>query len=575
MKSTFFFTKLLLFSVLLLTCNTVTEAQLNHEIILRVNSPSAVAGDFEFGSPTLDAGNTLTQWGPTSISTVTGDLMWIDDNTDSLGCTPATNNLTGKIALVRRGACNFSLKVYYAQAMGAVGCVICNHTPGDGLVGMLGGDSMTAVTIPSAFITYEDCELWRANIDTGGTTNVSFYVPTTYDARSAFAYNTPVQHIQPFNNMSVSIYNTSGTAANNVDVTATVTDPNGADTTFMQTISTLNGTTDSTVTFPDTYTPAAIGTYDVVFKSSLNPSDSVTQQFMINGDSTFALDNNQLTNNALLRGLGPSDADFAAAHPVTGTTFQYGMGACYITGVGTSDYATTATFALENANTYIGKMFLVLLYEAPVNYFAGTETDFSTFNEIGAGFYNITAADTLNPHSLISTAILDASTGAPGLQLQADRHYMLVLRHDGDGSVTTSPQISTTHSRDYLSVDATVYLDQLYMGGWNSNSMPVIRMQVQSSMPTSVESRNLLPSEFMVFPNPTDENISVKVNLEEVSEKICVKLYDLNGKELQSHNYENVQNDIYHYNVCQLPAGVYLMHVQTDFAQTVRKVIVK
>jgi hypothetical protein len=281
-----------------------------------------------------------------------------------------------------------------------------------------------------------------------------------------------------------------------------------------------------------------------------------------------------LTNNSLLRGIGPGDADYAAAHPVTGATFQYGMGACYITGVGTADYATTATFALENANTYFGKMFLVLLYEAPVNYFAGNETDFSTFNEIGAGFYNITAADTINPHSLMTTSILDASTGAPGLQLQGDRHYMLVLRHDGDNSITTSPKISTTHSRDYLSVDATVYLDQLYMGGWTSKSMPVIRMQVQSTL-IGVETKNLSPTEFIVFPNPTDENISVKVNLQEMSEKVSVKLYDLNGKELQSHTYENVQSDIYHYNVCQLPAGVYLMHVQTDFAQTVRKVIVR
>jgi hypothetical protein len=296
---------------------------------------------------------------------------------------------------------------------------------------------------------------------------------------------------------------------------------------------------------------------------------------MINGDSTFALDNNQFTNNPLLRGAGPTDADFAAAHPVTGTTFQYGMGACYLTGIGTADYATTATFALENANTYFGKMLLVLLYEAPVDYFAGTEQDFSTFNEIGAGFYNITAADTINPHSLMTTPILDASTGLPGLQLQADRQYMLVLRHDGDGSVTSAPLITTTHSQDFLSVDATVYLDQLYMGGWNSNIMPVIRMHVQSTLPTAVETRNLEASEFMVFPNPTDENISVKVNLQEVSEKVSVKLYNLNGKELQVHNYENVQNDIYHYNVCQLPAGVYLMHVQTDFAQTVRKVIVK
>jgi hypothetical protein len=571
MKSTVIIAKLIFCTLLLFTFNTQTAAQLDHQMIYRVNSPANIAGDYEFGAPANGSG----QWGPTSINTVTGDLEWITDNTDSLGCSPATDSLVGKIALVRRGACMFSLKAYHAQQAGATACVICNNTPGGGLVGMTGGDSLDAVNIPIVFLTYEDCELMHTNIDTGGTTNVSFYVPSAYEARSSYAYNTPVQHIQDISSMSITVYNTGGAALNNVDITATITDPNGGDTTFAQTLSTLDGTTDSTIVFPDVYTPVATGTYTVVFKSTINVGDSVVQQFMINGDSTFALDNNQFTNNPLLRGAGPNDADFAAAHPVTGTTFQYGMGACYLTGIGTADYATTATFALENANTYFGKMLLVLLYEAPVDYFAGTEQDFSTFNEIGAGFYNITAADTINPHSLMTTPILDASTGLPGLQLQADRQYMLVLRHDGDGSVTSAPLITTTHSQDFLSVDATVYLDQLYMGGWNSNIMPVIRMHVQSTLPTAVETRNLEASEFMVFPNPTDENISVKVNLQEVSEKVSVKLYNLNGKELQVHNYENVQNDIYHYNVCQLPAGVYLMHVQTDFAQTVRKVIVK
>ncbi len=573
MKITVKITKLLFCAIFLFAFNTDSDAQLEHTMIFRVNSPAANATDYNSSGPA--SGGAGGQWGPTHITTVTGDLAWITDGTDSLGCFPATNSLTNKIALVRRGACNFTTKASEAETAGAIGCVICNHTPGAGLVNMSAGAPVT-VGIPIVFLTYEDCELLHSNIDTGGTTNVSFYVPSAYDAVSSYAFNTPQQHIQDISNMNITLYNESSTPINNINVTTTFSDPNSNDTTFSQTIATLNGQTDSVVTFTDVYTPSAVGEYTVTFTSNLGAGDTVVQNFFINNDSTFALDNNDLSlSNSSLRGVGPADADFAAAHPVTGTTFQYGMGACYITGIGSSDYATTATFALENANTYIGKMLLVLLYEAPVNYFAGTETDFSTFNEIGAGFYNITAADTLNPHSLMTTSILDASTGAPGLQLQADRHYMLVLRHDGDGSITAAPRISTTHSEEYLSVDATVYLDQLYMGGWVSKYMPVIRMHVQSSMPTSVETRNLLPSEFMVFPNPTDENISVKVNLEEVSEKVSVKLFDLNGKELQSHNYENVQNDIYHYNVCELPAGVYLMHVQTDFAQTVRKVIVK
>jgi hypothetical protein len=570
MKCTIKFTNFLFIVPLLLGFACSLQAQLDHQMIFRVNGPSAVAGDYEFGQPANAAG----QWGPTSINTITGDLAWISDNVDSLGCNPATNSLTGKVALVRRGSCMFSLKAYHAQAAGAVGCVICNNLPGAGLIGMTGGDSATAVTIPIVFLTYEDCELLHQQVDAGTTTNASFYVPTIFNSATAFAYNTPLQHITPISNSNVTVYNTSTAVSNNVGVSARFVDPNGLDTTFNTTIATLNGTTDSVVTFADVYVPSAIGTYSAIFKTSLNPNDSIVSNFVINGDSTFALDNNQFINNSTLRGVGPIDADFAAAHPITGTTFQYGMGASYLTGVGTSDIATSATFAIENSNEYLGKMFLVLLYEAPVNYFAGNETDFSTFNEIGAGFHIITPQDTMMPHSLITTNILNASTGASGVQLQGDRQYMLLLRHDGDGSVLAAPRITTTHTQDFLSIDATVYLDRLYMGGWNSNYMPVIRMHTQSSL-TAVETQTLETNEFMIFPNPADENIHVKLNLKEVSENVSVKIYDLNGKEMQAHNYMNVQNDIFNYKVCQMPAGVYLMHVQTDFAQSVRKVIVR
>ena len=570
MKRVTKFTNLLFTTTLMFAINISLQAQLNHQMILRVNGPSAVAGDYNFGEPANGSG----QWGPTSINTITGDLAWISDNVDSLGCNPATNSLTGNIALVRRGACMFSLKAYHAQQAGASACVICNNLPGGGLVGMTGGDSATAVTIPIVFLTYEDCELLHQQVDAGTPTNVSFYVPTIFDASTAFAYNTPQQHITPISNSSVTVYNTSTGVSNNVDVSARFVDPNGQDTTFSITLASLNGTTDSIITFADVYDPSAVGMYNAIFKTSLNPNDSIVSEFMINGDSTFALDNNQFTNNSTLRGIGPSDADFAAAHPITGTTFQYGMGASYLTGVGTSDFATTASFAIENSNEYLGKMFLVLLYEAPVNYFAENETDFSTFNEIGAGFYIVTPQDTMMPHSMMTTSILNASTGASGIQLQADRQYMLVLRHDGDGSVTAAPRITTTHSQDFLIIDATVYLDQLYMGGWNSNNMPVIRMHTQSSL-TSVETQNLAKNEFMVFPNPADENIHVKLNLNEVSENVSIKIYNLSGKEMQAHTYQNVQNEIFNYKVCQMPAGVYLMHVQTDFAQSVRKVIVK
>lgn len=547
-------------------------AQLNHNMIFRVNAPASIATDYNYGAPANGNG----QWGPTSISTVTGDLEWIDDNTDSLGCFPATNNLSGKVALVRRGACQFSLKAYHAQAAGAIGCVICNNDPAGGLVGMLGGDSMSAINIPVVFLTYNDCQLLHNQVDSGTTTNVSFYVPTVYDAVSTLAYNTPLRHAVALNSPSVTVYNTSTSSASNVDVSLSYKDPSGNVTTYTETIGTLPGTYDSTVVFTGGYTPSAVGTYDVVFKSTLNPLDSVTQQFTINADSVFALDNNNFVPNSGLGGIGPNDADFAAADPVTGATYFYEMGATYYVAPGTNELATSGTFALENANTYLGEQFFMLLYEQPAGGFLGTEQDYSTFTLVGASVpYIITAADTVNQHTLL-TSQMYSTGGALGVTLNPDKQYMLVLRYAGTGTVTTSPQITHTHIQDYLSIAATTYVDRLYMAGWNPSYAPVIRLHVQDNNATNVvEAQTLEMDEVHIQPNPTSDFININLNLNELAESTTLNLININGKTVQTMELNNTQQEMISINAEDLPAGVYFLHVNADNAHIVKKVVIK
>ena len=52
-------------------------------------------------------------------------------DTGSDGCAAITNDLTGKLAIIDRGACTFSQKVANAKAAGAVAAVIVNNVAGD------------------------------------------------------------------------------------------------------------------------------------------------------------------------------------------------------------------------------------------------------------------------------------------------------------------------------------------------------------------------------------------------------------------------------------------------------------
>ena len=62
-------------------------------------------------------------------------------------CSPLTNDLTGKIALVDRGTCGFIVKVKNAQNAGAIAVLVADNAPGSPPAG-LGGDDPT-ITIPS------------------------------------------------------------------------------------------------------------------------------------------------------------------------------------------------------------------------------------------------------------------------------------------------------------------------------------------------------------------------------------------------------------------------------------------
>jgi minor extracellular serine protease Vpr len=69
-----------------------------------------------------------------------------------LGCEPITADLTGKIAVLKRGTCTFTQKATNAQAKGAVGVILVNNTSGDPTLMSV----EPSVTIPIVMVTDKD-----------------------------------------------------------------------------------------------------------------------------------------------------------------------------------------------------------------------------------------------------------------------------------------------------------------------------------------------------------------------------------------------------------------------------------
>lgn len=134
--------------------------------LLTVNSPAGVAGSYS----AVEAG-----FGPGLPTTpITADLALPDDGTPDIYdlCEDPVdaNILTGKIALVMRGSCQFNQKVQRAQDFGAVAVIVINNVTTAPIA--MGGTSVT-INIPSVMISNADGLALIAAIQGGATINAT------------------------------------------------------------------------------------------------------------------------------------------------------------------------------------------------------------------------------------------------------------------------------------------------------------------------------------------------------------------------------------------------------------------
>jgi len=94
--------------------------------------------------------------GPAPVAPLTAQLVDVSQiGADPLLCTaPAAASLSGAIALLFRGTCNFSVKVGNAQSAGAVGVIIINNSANPGTLTNWGG--LAGAAIPAFMISQSD-----------------------------------------------------------------------------------------------------------------------------------------------------------------------------------------------------------------------------------------------------------------------------------------------------------------------------------------------------------------------------------------------------------------------------------
>jgi hypothetical protein len=121
--------------------------QLGEPFVTINGGPTLMFGPAAFGAPLTAAG-------------ITGSVALGIDPADPAGpsttdaCSPLTNDLTGKIALIDRGTCGFAIKVKNVQNAGAIAAIVADNAVGSPPAGLGGADP--TITIPSGRITLAD-----------------------------------------------------------------------------------------------------------------------------------------------------------------------------------------------------------------------------------------------------------------------------------------------------------------------------------------------------------------------------------------------------------------------------------
>lgn len=549
-------------------------AQINSGSVIPIDfiieSPINIAGTYAYGTQTAE-------WGPTLGQTVTGEVVWAYDDVDSLCCMPVTNDLTGKMALIRRGICNFSLKTYHAQQAGAIGVIICNHytdpaNDDDDVLGMLGGDSASAVVIPAIFVSRNTCETILSVLDNGGTVVASFEAGKFGGPHAYYQYNSPLSAMVNLKDVGVSYFNTTTDTVPSVTVNVDFEDPAGNVTTLSKTLTNVPPLSGNSVILDDSYVPAMLGEYNAHFSYSAG-DETYDRKFFISG-YTYAQDNDVIDTtqapgggyNAYNGTLENDSLDYVDIDKLI-----YHFGNFYRTGTQTQ-VATHLTFILANYNEmWTGDpeadLFQIRIYDADPdgNGFVPDSLTYDELNEdtevnppVGGADYYLDGA---TPDFTVTTVELEEP-----ITLGPNKIYLAMVQYDGlpaATGITPKPAVGIgTNYNVAGGLSSARYGDRFHRDGWSATSNKfIVRLHLDGYLTGTEEP--LDKSKISLSPNPATDVVRLQLDLEKSASEVTVRIMDFNGRLLRTEQFENVQKGTYAINVRDLANGAYFMTVVT------------
>ncbi len=562
----------------LLAAKAHAQGTENSGAVIRVTYNN-ISKDFFEGA----CGYGTANWGGTPTGKLCAPAAWAYDITpDSLGCDSIPDGqLTGKVAIIRRGVCAFSIKAFNAQQAGAVAVLIANHydiaTQNECSTMNMGATQPQAgnTTIPCFFMSRQMAEYVDAALKSGSPVEICIIIPEVLLSSvfmPASSKRTPVHQI-PVDTFgfAVNLTNTSGVERTNVAVNASVLDENDDVLYSTQRVipSLDTAVTDSLFELPGRYAPELpIGTYKLVYTVNSDPVGGVVPA-----------ESRKETNFYVTEDLFAKDDGATVGFRPGSLGDSWGVGAWYNTNPKVVEkyrvkdvvfaFTTNASeLPIQNvqADVYFFKVKDDLLPD--FSNFDDTKFESESFEWLGLAPYAATPTTQAFSDQLVE--LLDVQTGAFGISIENGARYVVAVQYSGD-----SRNVFHAFDQDVpLPAPSTlVFNGQWFLGGFQGGPSAILRMYMD--LESTVDEKPLPETAMQVRPNPVvNGRLALQMGFEQPTDA-TITVAELSGRVITYEHREGLTNDQLTYSLPQLAAGTYLVRVATKEGSLTKKFVVQ
>jgi len=573
------------------------------QVVVAGVSPASVQGNYDYGIQANEGG-----WpGETDDGTwalaldfntdgvfVQGEIKLVEDGTPGTnlqgnpisqeGCATLTNDLTGKIAVIYRNTCNFSLKALNAQNAGAIAVIIVNRE--DAAIAMTAGTDGINVTIPVVILNKTDGTAMIAAMQ-GGTVPVVMFIGNKFGINTndvgsgpdntiiATQATTPSILAQSAADFSftpgLAIVNYGNATQTSVYVTATIDAP-GAPAAYISTVGPLTMAYKDTINIfdgnPETFAlfslPAyPLGEYTLNYTITLGMTtadeaigdNSFTSNFYVSDDIYSYARLNMVDNEPV-----------SMSYPMN---YTQGYKSCIrfnnanasragVEGLYTSIKVDLDTFDLQAQE--------ISLYAYTWNDLATTFSATPTFLD----FTQVAFAQYYPPASYVNGEEIFIPFAVPFI-LVDNTNYLFCIEtqipepafgYDDIVNYNANSQILDDVISPIYIDDIGTTTDQWYAAGWNGNPAPSIGMKLFPAAELGLVDATELKG--IAYPNPASDNVTVAINATGAATLVVT---DITGKIVLNKNL-SLTNGNADVNTSSLEAGIYIFNVTLDNNQT-------